>query len=68
LDSENGEFHVNNDGVYHFGFDRGALKTMLLRSGFEAVTDRTAAEVVKPGADGQARAFPVFLITGQRAP
>lgn len=66
LDSENGEFHTNNEGVFHLGFDRGALMNSLARVGFTGLTARTAAEVAKPGADGSVKAFPIFLITGRK--
>jgi ubiquinone/menaquinone biosynthesis C-methylase UbiE len=66
LDLENGEFHGNNEGVFHFGFDRTVLKKSLLAAGFVDVTDRTAAKVLKPGADGKMKDFPVFLITGTK--
>lgn len=65
LDSENGEFHANNDGVFHFGFDRDALKRSLSEAGFSGLTDSTAAEVTKPSADGTLRTFSVFLISGR---
>jgi len=64
LDSENGEFHANPDGVFHNGFDRKALRDALSRAGFTGLRDRTAAEIVKPAADGTIKAFGVFLITG----
>jgi len=67
LDVENGEFHGNNEGVFHFGFDRRQLSESLSKTCFVNIGDKTAAEVVKPGADGQMKAFTVFLVTGQRA-
>jgi len=68
LDLENGEFHGNNEGVFHFGFERSGIGQQLVKAGFVDVNCKTAAEVVKPGADGQMRAFPVFLATGRSAP
>ena len=67
LDLDNGEFHGNNEGVFHFGFDRQALRQSLSRVGFVDIGDRTAAEVVKPGTDGSMKTFSVFLMTGRRA-
>ena len=67
LDIENGEFHGNNEGVFHFGFERQALRESLAKVGFVDIGDRTAAEVVKPGTDGSMRKFSVFLVTGRRA-
>ena len=67
LDSENGEFHGNNEGVFHNGFDRDQLKTALSDAGFSGLTDRTAAEIIKPAADGKLKSFSVFLIAGRLA-
>ena len=65
LDSEDGEFHANNDGVFHFGFERDALKRSLSEAGFSDLTDSTAAEITKPSADGTLKSFSVFLISGR---
>lgn len=56
LDLEGGRFHGDNTGVYHFGFERSALREILAGLGFRDITDCTAAVV---------RGFPVFLITGR---
>ena len=67
LDLENGDFHGNNKGVFHFGFDRGLLQEALSAAGFVNVRNKTAAEIEKPVSEGKVRSFSVFLITGQRA-
>ena len=67
LDLENGEFHGNNEGVFHLGFERCGLLDSLSRSGFVDICDRTAAEVIKPDANGQMKTFTVFLVIGRRA-
>jgi 2-polyprenyl-3-methyl-5-hydroxy-6-metoxy-1,4-benzoquinol methylase len=64
LDSEGGEFHSDNQGVFHFGFDRTSLRQVFLDAGFENVQDATAAEVTKPGRNGKLRSFSIFLMTG----
>jgi SAM-dependent methyltransferase len=66
LDPDDGQFHDDNTGVFHFGFDRAALREVFARAGFENVADSDAAEVVKPGRDGEVRRFTVFLMTGTR--
>ena len=66
LDSENGRFHDDNTGVFHFGFDREALRKVFVEAGFGNVRDMTAAEVVKPTLTGEIRRFPVFLMTGRK--
>jgi ubiquinone/menaquinone biosynthesis C-methylase UbiE len=68
LDPDGGQFHGNNDGVLHFGFDRTKLRDALTMVGFMDIRDRTAAEVLKPVSSGGKRSFSVFLITGRRKP
>jgi ubiquinone/menaquinone biosynthesis C-methylase UbiE len=68
LDPEEGQFHGNNDGVLHFGFERSKLRYALTGVGFANIKDRTAAEVFKPVSDGGKRSFSVFLITGRKDP
>jgi len=67
LDPDGGQFHGNNEGVVHFGFHRMELKNALASAGFSALSDCTAAEVVKP-VDGGKRSFSIFLITGRKNP
>lgn len=67
LDTEEGDFHENNTGVHHFGFDRGVLTAMIENAGFAEVQAKTAAEIRKPGANGVTKSFSVFLVTGRRA-
>jgi 2-polyprenyl-3-methyl-5-hydroxy-6-metoxy-1,4-benzoquinol methylase len=66
LDLDDGQFHSDNQGVFHFGFDRAALRQAFADAGFESIQDTTAAEVIKPGADGKLRPFSIFLMTGCR--
>lgn len=66
LDPEQGEFHDDNTGVFHLGFDREALRRAFVRAGFADVHDVTAAEVVKPTQKSGLRTFRVFLMTGQK--
>ncbi|HEX2965540.1 MAG TPA: class I SAM-dependent methyltransferase [Syntrophorhabdaceae bacterium] len=66
LDSDNGQFHGDNTGVFHFGFDRPTLREVFTEAGFDNVRDMTAAEVVKPDINGQVRRFSVFLMSGRR--
>jgi ubiquinone/menaquinone biosynthesis C-methylase UbiE len=66
LDLDDGQFHGgNNDGVFHDGFDRAAMRRMFVRAGFSDVGDRTAATVLKP-VPGGTRSFSVFLMTGRK--
>ncbi len=68
LDSEEGRFHGDNHGVFHFGFDRSALRQEMNKAGFEDVRDRTAATMTKPISGGTVRAFTVFLLAGRKKP
>lgn len=65
LDAEDGTFHNDNTGVFHFGFDRKELNTILQKTGFREVRDTTAASIIKEGAGG-AREYTVFLIIGRK--
>lgn len=51
LDSEDGTFHSGEDeGVFHYGFDREALADMATQAGFVDVKFETANEIKKPNA------------------
>jgi 2-polyprenyl-3-methyl-5-hydroxy-6-metoxy-1,4-benzoquinol methylase len=66
LDPDGGHFHDDNTGVFHFGFDRAALRAMFAKAGFIDVRDSTATETVKAAPDGTTRTFSVFLISGRK--
>jgi 2-polyprenyl-3-methyl-5-hydroxy-6-metoxy-1,4-benzoquinol methylase len=66
LDLDGGQFHTNDDGVFHHGFDRASLHLAFTEAGFHDVSDRTAATVTKPGKDGKLRQFTVFLMAGSK--
>ncbi len=65
LDTEDGSFHSDNTGVFHFGFNREELKNLLNEARFSEVRDTTAAKVVKES-EGSRKEFSVFLIEGKR--
>jgi ubiquinone/menaquinone biosynthesis C-methylase UbiE len=65
LDLDNGHFHGNNEGVFHFGFDRKMLERDLETAGFSDIGFRTAIEIVR-FYHGGARPFPIFLVTARR--
>ena len=67
LDLDDGKFHSNNDGVFHFGFDRTKLRKAFTETGFENIQDVSAAEVSKANLNKEMRQFTVFLMTGQKA-
>jgi ubiquinone/menaquinone biosynthesis C-methylase UbiE len=66
LDSDKGKFHSDNNGVFHSGFDRSLMRTLLIQHGFNNVRDVTAARIVKNLPDGQPREFSVFLMTARK--
>ena len=66
LDLDDGQFHEDNTGVFHFGFDRAALRNVFTESGFDNVRDIDAAEMVKPSQSGEMRRFSIFLMVGRK--
>jgi ubiquinone/menaquinone biosynthesis C-methylase UbiE len=64
LDSDDGQFHESNEGVFHFGFDREKLSAALREAGFRDIKYLTAAGITKPLHGGGQREFTVFLIKG----
>lgn len=66
LDSEQGEFHEDNTGVFHFGFDRVALHESFKNADFIEVKDVTATDVAKPTRSGALRTFRIFLMVGKK--
>jgi ubiquinone/menaquinone biosynthesis C-methylase UbiE len=66
LDLDDGEFHGNNDGVFHFGFNREELSLIFMDAGFRNIRTLQAAEIEKPAGDGKSRLFTIFLITARK--
>ena len=62
LDEEDGSFHDDNTGVYHYGFDRELLENIALEIGFKDIKFDLANTIRKPD-----REFTVFLMTGVKA-
>ena len=58
LDIEDGSFHSDNTGVFHYGFDRHVLAGHARNAGFKDVTFSLASTISKPQAE-----FTVFLMT-----
>jgi len=66
LDLDDGQFHEDSTGVFHNGFDRASLQRLFEETGFEDVTCRTAASMIKPVAGGGSREFTIFLMTARK--
>jgi tRNA (cmo5U34)-methyltransferase len=62
LDREDGTFHEDARGVFHLGFDREAIASLLSEAGFGSVAASTATIARKND-----REYPIFLATGRRA-
>src|SRR5665647_778450 len=65
LDPDNGHFHGNNAGVFHFGFDHQVLQQAIAGVGFIKIDFRQASEIVRfyPGG---VRPFAIFLVTARK--
>ncbi len=63
LDFEDGTFHpADTKGVYHAGFERDNLKSILEKNGFKDIKFVTAHTVSK-----ESKNYPVFLVTATKA-
>lgn len=58
LDSEDGSFHSDNTGVFHYGFDRVILENIAKEVGFKDIKFDLASTISKPHCT-----FTVFLMT-----
>ncbi|MDA3904698.1 MAG: class I SAM-dependent methyltransferase [Bacteroidales bacterium] len=61
LDKEDGSFHNEDTGIFHFGFDREEFVNLAKRAGFKNVKIQTVGLVEKPYGK-----YPVFLLTGNK--
>jgi len=61
LDSEDGSFHSDNRGVFHFGFERETLETIAKEVGFKNIHFELASTIKKPHAE-----FTVFLLLADK--
>lgn len=61
LDSEDGSFHTEDTGVYHFGFDRESIAQAAKQANFRDVEVVNASVMHKPHGN-----FSVFLLTAKR--
>ena len=61
LDSEDGSFHSDNTGVFHFGFEQEMLEQIAKEVGFKEINFELASTIKKPHQE-----FTVFLMTAKR--
>lgn len=63
LDKEDGSFHPQDiQGVYHDGFERSELQTLLTKHGFVDIHFYTAHTVYKEG-----KQYPIFLVVASKS-
>lgn len=61
LEKEDGSFHSDNTGVYHFGFEAQTLITIATKCGFKNLKFENINTIEKPHRD-----FGVFLLTATK--
>lgn len=61
LDKEDGTFHTENTGVFHFGFEQEAFAELARQAGFEDVSIEIVSVAKKPYGE-----YPIFLLTGHK--
>ena len=61
LDTEDGTFHSDDTGVFHFGFDQEEFATLAKKAGFEDVNIEIVSVAKKPYGE-----YPIFLLTGYK--
>ncbi|MCB9360282.1 MAG: class I SAM-dependent methyltransferase [Flavobacteriales bacterium] len=61
LDKEDGSFHTEDTGVFHFGFDRNEFLKIAENAGFKDLKIQTASNINKETGD-----YSVFLLTGKK--
>jgi cyclopropane fatty-acyl-phospholipid synthase-like methyltransferase len=61
LDKEDGSFHTDDSGAYHFGFEREVMIQAAKQAGFREIAVVDASVVHKP--HGQ---YPLFLLTAKK--
>ena len=61
LEKEDGTFHSDNTGVYHFGFEAEELVQVVKKCGFKDVTIENVTTISKPQRD-----FGVFLLSARK--
>jgi ubiquinone/menaquinone biosynthesis C-methylase UbiE len=66
LDLDDGDFHGNNNGVFHFGFNREELRLIFMDVGFQNIQTHQAADIEKPVGDGKSHIFTIFLMTARK--
>jgi len=61
LDTEDGSFHTEDTGVFHFGFDREHIMQIAQEAGFTNLNIESVSVASKPHGD-----YTIFLLTAQK--
>ena len=61
LETEDGSFHKEDTGVFHFGFDKDAFLNIAKKVGFKDLKIETVSISSKPYGE-----YPIFLLTGRK--
>ena len=61
LESEDGTFHSDNDGVEHFGFDKEHIKSLYKSAGLDNIVVETLHNIKKENGE-----FPIFIAVAQK--
>ena len=61
LEKEDGTFHTNNEGVFHFGFEQTRVTAALDAAGFTDIAFEKVTTIKKPQRD-----FGVFLVSARK--
>lgn len=61
LEKEDGTFHSDNEGVYHFGFDKDEIVSLFQKAGFKDISIKAVNKIHKNDRD-----YGVFLIVAKK--
>jgi len=61
LETEDGSFHKEDTGVFHFGFDKDKFLNIAKKVGFKELKIETISVSSKPHGE-----YPIFLLTGRK--
>ena len=67
LEKEDGCFHKEPAGVFHYGFDIKELTGLIQKAGLEVISARTIHTITKPTEAGQTKDYPVFLLIARKS-
>lgn len=62
LEPEDGSFHQDHTGIFHFGFEPERLCQDIQNRGFTQTAQKTIHQISRDGHD-----YPIFLLTAQKA-